>query len=105
MNDAQLQALVDKEMIAISPRLCELCLTAAVTKARAVVGEHYRFMLQEGYPADVAAPVAARCAARISAEVQELEAHRQTQPTRDELDAIVKRVSAKVKVELYGRLN
>jgi hypothetical protein len=45
---------------------------------------------------------AAKCAARIAAEVQELEAHRQMQPTPAELDAIVKRVSARVRIELWG---
>jgi hypothetical protein len=99
-----LQALADAEMVAIGGGLCEMCVIEAIKKARTVVGEHYRLMLRQGHAPEDAARYAAKCAARIAAEVQELEAHRQMQPTPAELDAIVKRVSAGVRIELWGSL-
>jgi hypothetical protein len=86
---------VDREMVA---RLAgfEACDVEIVRAARETAVEHFQQLVQEGHALEDAARVAAKCAARIAAEVQELEAHRQMQPTSAE--------SARVRIELWGSL-
>jgi hypothetical protein len=104
MSDAELLVMVDEEMIRASHNLCELCLVAAHQRARAAAPEHYRMLIDQGHsPADAAA-LAARCSVQISAALQERDAHFETAPTTQEIDQIVKRVSARVRVELFGVL-
>jgi hypothetical protein len=78
---------VDREMFA---RLAgfEACDVEIVRAARETAVEHFQQLVQEGH--------ALEDAARVAAEVQELEAHRQMQPTSAE--------SARVRIELWGSL-
>ncbi len=95
--------LVDRELARVADEHCELCLAGIRQRARDAAPGHYALLLRDGFEAADAARYAAVCAVKVSAEVQEMVAHRAVEPSRAELDAVIQRAFAETSAEMFGR--